>query len=407
MEALPLQGVRVVDFAQGVAGPICAMLLADLGADVIKIEPERGDWIRSVGRKVERDMSPTYVSMNRNKRGICLDLKQARGIEIARRLAQGAEIVVESFRPGVMERFGLGFEALHAQHPGLVYASVTGFGRTGPYTELPGADSVIQAMGGIMSLNGENGGDPLRFGMFMVDMITGMTAYQGVLAALLAKARTGRGQRVDVSLLDAILSFQAPPLSEYLMYGLLPERNGNVNSYVAPSGVFRTRDAYLMFTVLGHQWEKGCKALELGELQHDPRFETNSKRLQHREELLVMVRERMQRHTTAEWLERLRAHDILCAPINDYRQLVDDPQVLANRMLATLQHPLFGPLPLVRHPVRFGAMEPAYTPPPMLGEHTRAVLTEELGYGPAEVDALVAAGVAHELKAGVGDAEVA
>ncbi|HKI97659.1 MAG TPA: CoA transferase [bacterium] len=407
MEALPLQGMRVVDFTQGVAGPIAAMQLADLGADVIKIEPRRGDWIRVVGRRVEREMSPTYVSCNRNKRGICLELKDPHGLEIAQALAREAEIVLESFRPGVMERFGLGYEQLREHRPGLIYASVTGYGREGPYVELPGSDSVIQAMGGIMSMNGENGGDPLRFGMFLVDVITGMTAYQGLLAALLAKGRTGKGQRVDVSLLDAILAFQAAPLSEYLMYGLLPERNGNVNSFVAPSGVFRTQDSFLMFTILGHQWSKGCEALELGPLEHDPRFATNAGRLQHRDELLAVVRERMQRHTTETWLRIMRGHDILCAPIHDYTQIVEDPQVLTNRMLDTLQHPVFGSLPLVRNPVRYSGMEPAYTPSPMLGEHTRQVLTDELGYSAAQVDALVAGGAVFELDAAADGVEVA
>ena len=407
MDALPLQGLRVLDFTQGVAGPNAAMLLADLGADVIKVEPKRGDWIRSVGRKVEHAMSPTYVSMNRNKRGLCIEMKDPRGLKAVQALAARADVIVESFRPGVMERFGLGYDALARSRPGLIYASVTGFGRSGPYVELPGSDSVIQAMGGIMSLNGVDNGEPLRFGMFMVDVLTGMTAHQGILAALLAKAQSGRGQRVDVSLLDAVLAFQAAPLSEYLMYGALPERNGNVNSFVAPAGVFRTRDSFLMFTVLEQQWSQCCKALELGALEHDPRFRRNADRLQHRAELLGIVREKMSRRTTAQWLELMREADILCAPINEYPQLVQDPQVLANAMLQSLVHPRLGPLPLVRNPVRFGAMEPRYAPPPMLGEHTRQVLTAELGYSEAEADALIAAGVAHLPDALPGSAEVA
>lgn len=396
MQALPLQGVQVLDISQGVAGPICGMLLADLGADVIKVEPLRGDWIRNVGRKVEQGMSPTYVSMNRNKRGLCVELKDPRGLKAVQALAARSAIVVESFRPGVMERFGLGYDALCAAQPGVVYASVTGYGRTGPYVDYPGADSVIQAMGGIMSINGDAGGDPLRFGMFMVDVITGMTAYQGVLAALLGKARDGRGQRVDVSLLDAILAFQAPPLTEYLMYGQLPERNGNVNSYVAPSGVFRTRDAFLMFTALDQQWANCCTALGLEALHTDPRFASNALRLTHRDALLAIVREVLAQRSTAEWLTLLRAHDILCAPINDYETLVRDPQVLANCMLDRMQHAVFGMLPLVRNPLRFSAMQMDYRPPPLLGEHSRQVLAGLPGYGAAEVEALLAGGVIGE-----------
>lgn len=393
MANLPLQGTRVADFSQGVAGPIAAMLLADLGATVIKVEPKRGDWVRSVGRKVENGMSPTYVSMNRNKKGICVDMKDAEGLQAVTRLARKSDIVVESFRPGVMERFGLAYEQLRGEQPGLVYASVTGYGRSGPYVDLPGADSVIQAMGGIMSINGVAGGEPLRFGMFMVDMIAGMTAYQGILAALLGKAQSGEGQNVNVSLLDAILAFQAPLLTEYLMHGLLPERNGNVNSFVAPSGVFKTKDSYMMFTVLDHLWANCCQALGMEELRHDARFADNAGRLAHREALLPRVRDKLAEKTTAEWLALLREHDILCAPINDYEKLVNDPQVLANGVLGTLRHPALGTLPNVRNPVQFGALELTYTPPPVLGEHSRAVLQDELGYSTAEVDALVAADV--------------
>ncbi len=393
---LPLEGLTVADFSQGVAGPLAAMQLGDLGARVVKVEPLRGDWIRNVGRKVEHGMSPTYISMNRNKVGVSIDMKDPRGMEAVNRLVAESEVLVESFRPGVMERFGLAYETLRTAQPGLVYASVTGYGQSGPYVELPGADSIIQAMGGIMSINGEEGGGPLRFGMFMVDMITGMTANQGILAALLGKGRhghEGQGQHVQVSLLDAILAFQAPPITEYLMYGQMPERNGNVNSYVAPSGVFRTQDSFLMFTVLDHQWEKGTRALELEHIRDDPRFVTNEVRLTHRDALLVIVREKLAARTTADWLTVLRQHDILCAPIQDYEALVRDPQVLHNAILMSFPQHLFGELPMVGSPVRFGAHDLEYTPPPSVGEHTREVFEGDLGYAPAEVDALLAAGV--------------
>ena len=398
MTKLPLQGVLVADFSQGVAGPYCAMLMGDLGAEVVKVEPPRGDWIRMVGRKVEAGMSPTYISMNRNKKAFCLQMKDPGGLEAARRLARKSDVVVESFRPGVMKRFGLDYETLSGETPQMVYASVTGFGNSGPYVDLPGADSVIQAMGGIMSINGEAGGDPLRFGMFMVDMITGMSAYQGLLAALLGRERGGGGQYLSVSLLDAILSFQAPPLTEYLMYGALPERNGNVNSYVAPSGVFKTSDSFLMFTTLDHQWERGAKALGLESLVNDPRYVSNDARLANRDSLLEMVREKLAGRTTDQWLEVLRKHDILCAPINDYEQVVSDPQVLANGSLGTLDHPVFGGMPLIRHPVRFGGFPVEYTPAPVLGEHSREVLTGLLGYSAKEAEGLISAGVAWQAE---------
>jgi crotonobetainyl-CoA:carnitine CoA-transferase CaiB-like acyl-CoA transferase len=408
MARLPLEGLRVADFSQGVAGPLASLLLGDLGAAVFKVEPPRGDWIRSVGRRTEHRMSPTYVGMNRNKKGLCVEMKDPRGLALVAALARSCDVVVESFRPGVMERFGLDYGTLRAGRPGLVYASVTGYGPEGPYAELPGSDSILQAMGGIMSMNGADGGEPLRFGMFMVDMITGMTAYQGLLGALLARSAGGEGQHVQVSLLDAILAFQAAPLTEYLMYGLEPERNGNVNSFVAPSGVFQTRDSFVMFTVLDQHWAACCRVLGLEALEHDPRFATNAARMTHRGPLLEQVRARLRERNTAEWLAVFREADILCAPINDYKTLVSDPQVAVNDAIRFVPHDLFGRLPWVRHPVRYGSFEPPYAPPPRLGEHSREVLQEELGFDPAEVEALLAAGVIHVAPAGGdGGAEVA
>ena len=397
MNGLPLQGLRVADFSQGIAGPYCAMLLGDLGAEVIKLEPPRGDWIRVLGRKVEGNNSPLYIAMNRNKKSLCLEMKHPEGLAMAREVVAKSQIIVESFRPGVMGRFGLDYHTVHAAQPDLVYVSITGFGPEGPYVELPGSDSVLQAMGGIMALNGEGGGEPLRVGMFMVDLLTGMTGYQGALAALLARGVAhpggGLGQLVETSLLDAIVAFQAPLLAEYRMYGLEPERNGNVNSFVAPSGVFKTRDGYILMTALNHQWEKCCQALERPDLLREERFASNESRLAHREALLEILRPILTGRTTAEWLERFRAGDLLCAPINMYPDLVADPQVAVNDLLCETPHPVLGNLPGVRNPVRFSGMKLPTAPPPMLGEHSRLVASELLGRTTAQVDALIGEGV--------------
>lgn len=392
MSNAPLNGLKVVDFTQGVAGPLATMLLGDLGATVWKIEPARGDWIRTLGRPAANGESPIYLGLNRNKQGLCLDLKHERGLEAAAALARQADVVVESFRPGVMERFGLGYDALRAQNRALVYASVNGWGREGPYVDLPASDYVLQAMAGVMSVNGEPGREPLRVGWYIVDMVTGMHAHQGILTALLARGTSGEGQHLNVSLLDSIVHFQMPVLMDYLVHGEQGPRTGNVNPAVAPSQVYATADGYLQVSVFSQHWQRFCEAVGLPALADDPRFATNADRLAHRDALNEQLTPRLRAEPTATWLERLRGAGILCAPINDYAAVARDPQVMANELLFATGHARLGPVPVIRHPVRYGAFDPAHAAPPTLGEHTRAVLTGAVGLAPADVDALAADG---------------
>ncbi|HYE70323.1 MAG TPA: CoA transferase [Aquabacterium sp.] len=387
----PLQGLRVLDFGQGVAGPYCAQLLADHGAEVIKVEPARGDWSRTMGEPGEQGQSGVFVSVNRGKRGIALDLRQPEGKAIAAQLAAASDVVVESFRPGVMARLGLGAAELRRTNPGLVYCSVTGFGPDGPNVDLPAGDSTMQAYGGLMSIVGERGGSPLRVGNVVSDMLAGTNAFSGVLLALLRRAADGRGTDVGVSLLDSLVAFQAPPLTEFLMTGKLPQRLGNDHPLIAPSGAVETADGAICFTVFDHQWKGFCEALGLGGLSTDPRFSASGDRQRNRDALKAELAATFASATRAEWLGKLRAIDVLCAPINDYQDVVDDPQVRHNGLVQALKSADGRTYPSIRNPVRMGPAAPQLAPP-RLGEHTREILQTLCRLEPEQVDQLASRG---------------
>jgi len=389
--SLPLAGVSVLDFGQGVAGPYCGQLLADQGADVVKVEPPRGDWAREMGVRDAADksgLSGTFASVNRNKRGLCLDLRLPEARDVAKRLALRADVVLESFRPGVMDRLGLGCEDLRRENPRLVYCAITGFGEGGPNVDLPAGDSTMQAYGGLMSIVGEQGGAPLRVGNVVSDMLAGMNAFSAVLLALLQRASTGEGARIGIALLDSLVAFQAPPLTEYLLTGALPRRQGNAHPLIAPSGAVRTQDGHIVLTVLDHQWKRFCEGLGLSALAADPRFATSPARQQNRAALDEALAPAFLAKSSAAWLVRLRELDILCAPINDYASLREDAQLRHNRLIGNA-----GGVPVIRNPVRVGG-EAVHRPPPARGEHTRGVLSGDLRLEPAEVERLVALGAA-------------
>jgi len=386
---LALTGLRVVDFGQGVAGPYCAQLLADQGAEVIKIEPPRGDWSRTMGAKGPGGLSGTFISVNRNKRGLCLDFAHDEARAVARALALRADVVVESFRPGVMERLGLGHESLAEPNPRLVYCSITGFGPDGPNVDLPAGDSIMQAYGGLMSIIGERDGTPLRVGNVVSDMVAGMHAHAGVLLALLQRGTTGAGRRVRVSLLDAIVAFQAPPITEYLLTGSPPRRLGNDHPLIAPSGAARTRDGLISYTVLDHQWTRFCEGVGRPALAGDPRFADSPTRQRNRAALAKILDAVFLERSSGDWLATLRGIDVLCAPINDYAALVQDPQVVHNRIVGKTADGDGNPIPMLRNPLHPAGDAPAYAAPPRIGEHSRRILAEELGYDAEAVQALV------------------
>lgn len=391
MSGLPLAGVRVLDFGQGIAGPYCAQLLGDHGADVIKVEPPRGDWSRTMGAAQPGGMTGSFLAVNRNKRGLCLDLRHERARAMARGLADRADVIVESFRPGVMERLGLGYAPLREAHPRLVYCNVTGFGDSGPNVDVPASDSVMQPYGGLMSINGERDGVPLRMGNVVSDMLAGMHAFSGIVLALLDRAATGSGRRVGVSLLDAIVAFQASPLSEYLVTGETPQRLGNDHPMTTPSGAFATKDGAICVTVMEHMWPAFCEGLGVAHIAHDDRFADNARRRRNRDALRELLTPIFATRTSASWIDVLRALDILCAPIHDYPALVADPQVQHNALLQWIGGG-DGRVPMVRNPVRLEGEPLRLSPPPRMGEHSREILANELGYGDDAIAAAVSAG---------------
>jgi crotonobetainyl-CoA:carnitine CoA-transferase CaiB-like acyl-CoA transferase len=317
-------------------------------------------------------------------------LKHPAGRAVAARLAARSDIVVQNFRPGVMEKFGLGYDALAAANPRLVYASIHGFGEDGPLAGAPATDSTMQAFGGLMSINGDGDGPPLRMGNMVSDMLAGSYLCQGVLAALLALAGTGRGQRVNVSLLDALVAFQAPPVTEYALTGIVPPRSGRQHPMIVPSGTYEVQDGYVTLVATQPLWRRFCAAIGQEALADDPRFATAQARLEHRAQLQDILIPFFAQRTQAEVLALSRQYDLVCAPINDYAALLAHGQVAANALVGRWEHAVLGTVPGIRNPVRYGGIEAPWRPPPMRGEHTRQILSAELGMAGPEIDALAA-----------------
>ena len=392
--ALPLEGLRMVDVTENLAGPFCAMLLADMGVETVKVErPEIGDSTRGWGEP--RDgVSRAFTMVNRNKRSITVNLRDERSCEIVRRLAESADILVENHRPGFMDAVGLGYERLSAVNPGLIYAQISGFGQTGPYRERGGLDLVAQAMSGLMSVTGEPDGPPDKAGFPVTDLGTGLFAACGVLCALQARRLTGRGQKVDCSLLETGVAFSVWQTAKYLDTGVPPSRMGSAHPLSAPYQAFKTADGYIVIGA-GSQglFRRLCSLLDLDELSADPRFDTQPKRMQRYRELAALLEARTARVPSAELLTRLTEAGIPAGPIYDVGEMLRDPQALAREMVIETEHPVFGPLLTIGSAVKLSE-----TPwqlrrlAPRLGEHSNDVLTE-LGYTSAERAALRADGV--------------
>lgn len=390
-----LESVRVLDLSQGAAGPTCAMALGDLGADVLKVEPPGGEWGRGLGPPFIGGVAAAFLGMNRNKRSIVVDLKQSDGPEVVLRLAELCDVVLESFRPGVADRLGIGYRSMSSRNPLLVYAAISAFGQEGPWRDRPGVDGVAQAMGGIMSVTGTVDGPPVKVGVPAADMAAGMYSTQSILAALFARERTGRGQRVDVSLLDSLLAYQVVPLSMYLASGEPMQRLGSAAPYAAPNEAFPTRDGHVMVAAYTpKRWAALCEALGHPELETDDRFDTNEKRVRDRPELRNVLEPLFETRTTDEWIGILDAADILCGPLLDYPRLVGEEQVVANGELVTVSHPVTGDVTGPVFPGRFSESAEAANgpPPPLPGEHTVQILAES-GFDDDEIRDLMAAGV--------------
>lgn len=373
--APPLDGLVVLDLSRVLAGPYCTMILGDLGADVIKIEHPDGDDTRRWGPPFVGGESAYFLAVNRNKRSAIADLRTAEGRELVRRIALQADILVENFRPGTLERFGLGLDSLREENPRLITLTISGMGASGPKSDQPGYDFIVQAMGGLMSITGPAEGPPSKVGVAIVDLTTGMMAANAILAALYARERTGVGQHIDISLLETQVAWLANVASAYLTTGEDPARHGNAHPTIVPYQTFRARDAEFALGVGNDtQWVRLCDAIGLPELARDARFRTNPDRVANREALISLLSEHFATATAAEWVSRIDAAGIPVGPLRTVAEVFEDPQVHAREMVVSVEHPSIGELRLVGIPFKFSDTPATIRrPPPLLGEHTAEV----------------------------------
>jgi len=394
----PLKGLRVFDLTRVLAGPTCVQMLADLGADVIKIErPGAGDDTRGFAPPTMpgTNESAYFVGVNRNKQSVTLDIGQKEGQELALKLIADCDILVENFKVGTLAKYGLGYEQLHAKFPRLVYCSITGFGQTGPYAPRPGYDGLIQGMGGVMSLTGEPDGLPQKVGVPVADLFAGLYGCIGILAALRHRDLTGQGQQIDVGMLDTSVAWLANQGMNYLATGDDPVRLGNQHPNIVPYQVFPTADGHMVLSIGNDAaFKRFCEAFNLTHLLEDPRLVTNAARVGNRQLVTDTLTPVMRQHPTLWWIERLEALKIGCGPINTLSQVFADPQVRAHGMVREMAHSSGQTVKVIANPVNLSETPADYRlPPPLLGEHTDAVLTGRLGLDAVALASLRSKGV--------------
>jgi crotonobetainyl-CoA:carnitine CoA-transferase CaiB-like acyl-CoA transferase len=393
----PLSGLTILDLSRVLSGPYCTMLAADMGARVIKIEhPVRGDDTRAWGPPFIEGESSYYLSINRNKESVAIDFKTDAGRDMVLALAAKADVIVENFRPGTLDRIGLSYQDMSARHPRLIYVSISGFGQNGPRRDEPGYDAVAQAEGGLMSITGDPEGSAVRLGVAVADITAGMFAFQGLLLALIARGTTGRGQLVDVSLLDSVAALLTYQASRHLTTGDIPQRTGNRHATIAPYDTFETADGVLVLAVGNDsQWESLCRALNLPALVSDDRYRTNAQRVAHYSALRPALANVLKRWPLDAVVRTLRDASVPCGAVRSVAEALADPQIAARAMVETLQHPTIGALKVLGLPIKLSDTPgQVRSPPPRLGEHTRLVLEQDLGLSAAAVDQLFAGGVA-------------
>jgi len=387
-----LEGLRVLDLSRIIAGPYCAMLLGDLGADVVKLErPGRGDDLR--GLRGTSGMSAIFAAVNRNKRGIAVDLRRPEGARLAFELARGADVVIENFIPGGADELGIGYDAVRAVNASVVYASISGFGRSGPYARRPGYNSIAMGMSGVMAITGMPGHPPTRPGGSIADLAASFLAFGAVNAALVRRFRTGEGQHLDVNLLTAMLAMLPDPVANYFDSGVRPGREGNRNPYLTPAEAFRTADGYLTVVITGpEQWGRFCDGLGDPELVSHPKFATNPDRLAHHADFKARVEARLATAPTADWVKRFESVSVAAGPIYEFDEVFADPHVQHLGLLTEIEQPGYGRLRMLDFPFAASAAPGRVVrPAPLLGEHTREVL-RQLGLPDAEITRLAEAG---------------
>jgi len=388
--SLSLDGIRVIDLSRVIAGPWCGALLADLGADVVKVEDTGpGDESRTWPPHKDGEAA-AYLLFNRNKRGIALDLKTPEAVEVVKRLVKDADVVIENFRTGTMESFGLGYDVLARINPRLIYCSVSAFGRTGPRKDSPGYEALMQAFSGIMSITGEPGGQPVRAGVSFLDLTTGILCALGVSNAIIQRGRTGLGQRVDGSLLETAVSLLAFHAEGYLLTGALPRALGSGHPSLSPYRNFKCRDGQWIFIAAANDrfWQKLAKALGLDDLAADPRFQKNQGRVANRVELEGLLEATIGGLDREPLLKRLEEADVPATPVNTVDQVMNDPQTAERGIVQRVTHPKLGEIPVVGTPLHFSRMSPGVRrAAPLRGEHTDTILAD-LGYSPAEIKTL-------------------
>jgi glutaryl-CoA transferase len=392
----PLAGIRVLDLTRVLAGPYCTMFLGDLGAEVVKIEqPGVGDDTRGWGPPFVGGESAYFLCVNRNKKSLTVDLKSADGISLVRRLAERADVLIENFRPGAMDHFGLGYDHLHGANPKLIYASLSGFGADGPMADVPGYDLIVQAWGGLMSITGTKESGPMKVGVAIIDLVAGLMLGKSIAAALYAREKTGVGQKIDTSLLEAEVAVLINTGSNYLVDGKVPGRWGNAHPTIVPYQSFQTADSYLVLGVASEGiWKRFCLAIGKDDLAVDARFDKNADRVKNREPLIALLTEMFRTRDNQTWLKILNQAEVPCAPIQTLDQVFSAPQVLHRKMLVEIAHPTAGSVKMAGLPVKLSATPASVRlPPPLLGEHSEQALSSWLGMSADAIEQLKQKGV--------------
>ncbi|MGP8049930.1 MAG: CaiB/BaiF CoA transferase family protein [Desulfobaccales bacterium] len=396
---LPLESIVVLDLSRVLSGPYCTMMLGDWGAEIWKVEPPNGDDSRGLAPPLIGGESAYFLSVNRNKRDICLDLTRPEGREAILRLAARADVVIENFRPDLKKRLGIGYDEVSQRNPAVIYCSISGFGQDGPYKDLPGLDNIFQGMAGLMEVTGAADGPPLKAGERLADVITGINAAFGIMVALFHRQRTGEGQFLDLALVDCLVAAQAPLVSYYFATGQQPPRLGNGSLFSAPTNTFQTADRPINLCIFNEKhWAKLCQTLGRQGLMEDRRFKTNRLRVANAAAINHIVAQMLQERPAAEWLERLQAAGVPCGLVYTYAETFNDPQIRHNGMLQEIPHASAGLQKTIGLPLRLhktpGAIRRAA---PLLGQHSREIL-QAAGFDDQEIDALIQNGIVVQAK---------